>query len=335
MPLGNEHHACTPRVRPANVTACRPGPLSPDCSGSTPSILAIPPIGSRDLVHLCTATTSTSPRFAQSARRSSPENTNRSWPLPAAAGEGGSVPAIVCQPEAGSTGRNRRWSFTKSWLKFQVPAFTSGSSTVHRSRPPSRRTCQPRITRPPLRIGRAPAAARMTVGARSVPESSGVMTTGSASSYRPSATRISTGVSRPRSAVRISRTRSSARRSVATGRAAEPSASSRPAGERWTSAADTATVTQAAATTAQVRTNQGDIRAPPRKNGEKQRLGWALPPAAGIGQFTRGRFPTRILPSVGTLSRSHGDESTHISCTGTDRGWDPRPSGMGAGGASG
>ena len=224
-----------PRVCPANVTAFCASSSSKRSTGVTGSIAAI---GRRVIVHRWTATTSTSPRFAQSVRRLSPEKTNRSCPLSALAGDGGSASAIVYQPVAGSTGRNRRWSFTNSCEKFHAPAFTSGSTAVQRgcSCGDSCDTVHPVMIRPPLNSGRAPSAARITVGDPAVPESSEVITSVAASSYRPSATSTTNGPGRSGSAARSSRTRSRARRSVATGAVADPSCWSFPAGATVTSA---------------------------------------------------------------------------------------------------
>ena len=117
----------------------------------------------------------------QSVRRSSPAKAKRSCPLPADAAVGSSVPAIVCQPATGSTGRNRRWPFTNSCAKFHSPRGTVGSRAIHWPLPSSAGS-QAWITRPPLITGRPPAAARTIVGDRSVPESSGPSTSVSGSS---------------------------------------------------------------------------------------------------------------------------------------------------------
>ena len=213
----------------------RPARLAILVAGSA-GLGSIAAIGSRLIDHRCVTTTSTSPRFDHSGSRSLATQANRSCPLPAFAGDGATSAAIVCQPAAGSTGRNRRWSLTNSWANRHAPSLASGSSTVHRGRPSLSATLQPRTTLPPLTTGRAPAAARMTVGDCSVPASSGTTTSVSASSCRPSATSTTTGAARPGSAARISRTRSSARRSETTGASAAPVAASLPAGDTCTSA---------------------------------------------------------------------------------------------------
>ena len=222
VPISSRAQAASDCVRPASVTLAR--------AGSSPSG-TIDRIGSRDMAHEWTATISTSPRFAQSARTASVPHAKRSCPWPSASGEGGTAAAIVCQPVAGTVGRNRRWSFTNNCPNLQRPSRTAGRSATQRVAPPSSSTRQSVISRPPLITGRAPAAARMTVGARNVPASSGPSMRGSASSYRPSANSITISRARSGSAVRRSRTRSSARRTDATGRPAAPSWASSPLGD--------------------------------------------------------------------------------------------------------